>query len=138
MSAVHSKNTYVSLDGHDLSQYLNDSDWTRSPESHKLTTYGNDNNVYGGGLGDGSTDLSGKYDNTTLSASAGGPAAVLEPLEGTNVTLVYRPEGTGTGKPERSVNVLVGEYKETHPVADYIMWTCKLTHSGDVTRSTQA
>ena len=134
MAEVHSKNTYVSLDDKDLSAFLNDSDWTRSPESHKLTTYGNDNNVYKGGLGDGSTDLSGKYDNTAST----GPAAVLEPLEGQNVTLVYGPEGTGAGKPERSVDVLVGEYKETHPVADYVMWTCKLTHSGDVTRTTQA
>lgn len=133
MAEVHSKNTYVSLDDNDLSQWLNDSDWTRSPESHKLTAYGDNNNVYKGGLGDGSTDLSGKYDNTADT----GPRAVLEPLLGTNVTLVYRPEGTGTGKPERSVDVMVGEYKETHPVADYVMWTCKLQHSGDVTITTQ-
>ncbi|MEV0425388.1 hypothetical protein [Micromonospora sp. NPDC050495] len=134
MAEVHSKNTVVLLDDNDLSEFLNDSDWTRAPESHKLTTYGQNNNVYGGGLGDGSTDLSGKYDNTAST----GPAAVLEPLEGQNVTLVYRPEGTGAGLPERSVDVLVGEYKETHPVADYVMWTCKLQHSGDVTRTTQA
>lgn len=133
MAVVHSKNTYLSLDSNDLSPYLNDSDWTRSPESHKLTAYGDDNNVYAGGLGDGSTDLSGKYD----SDGSTGPAAVLLPLVGSNVTLVYRPEGTGSGKPQRSVDVLVGEYKETHPVADYIMWTCKLTHSGDVTTTTQ-
>lgn len=133
MTAVHSKDTYVSLDGNDLSTYLNDSDWTRSPESHKLTTYGNDNNVYKGGLGDGSTDLAGRYDSSTSS----GPRAILEPLVGTNVTLIYRPEGTGSGKPQRSVDVMVGEYKETHPVADYIMFSQKLTHSGDVTITTQ-
>lgn len=134
MAEVHSKNTYVSLGGKDLSQYLNDSDWTRSPESHKLTTYGQNNNVYGGGLGDGSSDLAGKYDNTAVT----GPRAVIEPMVGTNQTLIYRPEGTGAGKPQRSVDVLVGEYKETHPVADYVMWTVKLQHSGDVTITTQA
>lgn len=133
MAEVHSKLTYVSLGGSDLSQYLNDSDWTRSPESHKLTTYGQNNNVYKGGLGDGSTDLSGKYDDTAVT----GPRAVIEPMVGTNETLIYRPEGTGTGKPERSVDVLVGEYKETHSVADYVMWTVKLQHSGPVTTTTQ-
>lgn len=133
MAEVHSKKTYVSLDDNDLSQWLTDSDWTRSPDSHDLTGYGQDNHVFGGGLGNGSTDLSGKYDNTAVS----GPAAVIEPLEGQVVELVYRPEGTGTGKPERTVNVLVGEYKETHPVANYVMWTLKLTHSGDVNRTTQ-
>lgn len=134
MSAVHSKHTYVSLAGNDLSQYLNDSDWTRSTDVRQLTTYGNDNEVYAGGLGDGSTDLSGTYDNTAVT----GPRAVIEPLIGTNAVFVYRPEGTGAGLPERSVDVVVGEYKETHPVADYVMWTCKLQHSGDVTHSTQA
>lgn len=133
MTEVHSKQTYVSLAGKDLSQYLNDSDWTRSPESHKLTGYGQDNNIYRGGLGDGSSDLAGKYDNTAVT----GPRAVLEPLIGMNTTLVYRPEGTGTGRPQRSVDVLVGEYKETHPVANYVMWTIKLQHSGDVTITTQ-
>lgn len=133
MARVHSKNTVVLLGSDDLSEHLNDSDWTRSPESAKLTTYGQDNNVYGGGLGDGSTDLAGFYDSSTSS----GPAAVLLPLVGTNTTLVYRPEGTGSGLPERSVGVLVGEYKETHPVADYVGWTLKLQHSGDVTSTTQ-
>lgn len=133
MAEVHSKKTYVSLNGKDLSQWLNDSDWTRSSDSHDLTCYGADDHVFGGGLGNGSTDLSGKYDDTAVN----GPAAVLEPLEGQVVTLVYRPEGTGAGKPQRSVDVLVGEYKETHPVANYVMWTCKLQHSGPVTRTTQ-
>lgn len=134
MSAVHSKHTYVSLAGNDLSQYLNDSDWTRPTDVRKLTTYGKNNNVYKGGLGDGSTDLSGIYDNTAVT----GPRAVIEPLQGQNATLVYRPEGTGTGLPERSVDVVVREYQETHAVADYVMWTCKLTHSDDVTYTTQA
>lgn len=133
MARSHSKDTYVSLDGNDLSTFLNDSDWTRSPESHKLTTYGQNNNVYAGGLGDGSSDLAGFYDTSTTS----GPRAILEPLVGSNVTLIYRPEGTGTGLPERSVDVLVGEYKETHPVADYVGFSQKLTHSGDVTITTQ-
>lgn len=134
MAYVHSKLTYVSLAGNDLSRYVNDSDWTRSTDIRKLTTYGSNNEVYAAGLGDGSTDLSGVYEDTAVT----GPRAVLEPLEGQNATLVYRPEGTGTGLPERSVDVVVGEYKETHAAAEYVMWTCKLQHSGDVTHSTQA
>lgn len=134
MAEVHSKHTYVSLGGFDLSTYVNDSDWTRTTDVRKLTTYGSNAEVYAGGLGDGSTDLSGKYDNTAVT----GPRAVIEPLIGASAELVYRPEGTGPGLPERTVQVIVGEYQETHPVADYVMWTCKLQHSGDVTYSTQA
>jgi hypothetical protein len=133
MAKSHGKDTVVLLNSNDLSQWLNDSSWTRTPDSHDVTTYGNDNHVFDGGLGNGTTPLAGIYDTSTTS----GPAAVIQPLVGTVVPLVYRPEGTGAGKPERSVNVLVGEYQETHPVADYVMWTVNLQHSGDVTLSTQ-
>lgn len=132
MAEVHNKHTVVTLDGDDLSTWLNNSDWTRNPDSHDLTTYGKDDHVHKGGLGDGSTDLEGKYDD-----GAAGPRAIIEPLEGQNVTLIYRPEGTGAGLPQRSVDVLVGEYKETAPVAGYRMWTVKLQHSDAVTRTTQ-
>lgn len=134
MPEVHAKDTWVSLGGYDLSPWINDSDWTRNPDNHDLTTYGKNDHVYKGGLGDGSTDLAGKYDSSVTT----GPRAVLEPLEGQNATLVYRPEGTGTGLPQRSVDVVCGEYKETHPVANWIMWTQKLQHSDAVTRTTQA
>lgn len=134
MAEVHNKNTVVLLDGDNISTFLNDSDWTRSPDSHDLTTYGKSDHVHKGGLGDGSTDLSGKYDDSATDS----PRAIIEPLVGTNVTLIYRPEGTGSGLPQRSVDVLVGEYKETGPVANYRMWTCKLEHSDAVTLTTQA
>jgi hypothetical protein len=133
MSRSHGSKTVVILDGKDLSQYLNDSDWTRSPDSHDVTTYGKDDHVFDGGLGNGSTTLAGLYDTTAVA----GPSAVIEPLEGAVVSLVYRPEGTGAGKPNRAVNVLVGEYKETHPVADWVMWTVNLQHSDAVARTTQ-
>lgn len=133
MSKSHSKETVVLLDDNDLSGFLNDSDWTRSPDSHDVTVYGEDNHLFDGGLGNGSTTLAGIYDTSTSS----GPAAILQPLVGTVVTFEYRPEGTGANKPSRSVNVLVGEYKETHPVADFVMWTQNLQHSGDVALSTQ-
>lgn len=133
MARSHGRNTVVIIAGVDLSQFTNDSDWNRDPEMHKVTTYGKNANVYDGGLKDGTSQLTGIYDTST----GVGPRAVLEPLEGTVATMVYRPEGTGVGKPQRSVNVFVGAYKETHPVDDYVRWTLALQHSDDVTRTTQ-
>lgn len=133
MANVHAKSTYISIDGNDISAYCNDSDWTRNPDSHDMTVYGDDDHVFDGGLLAGSSGIGGKYDSSTTAS----PRAVLEPLEGTVVPMVYRPEGTGSGLPQRSVNVFVGEYKETAPVANFRMWTCALTHSGAVTRTTQ-
>ena len=54
------------------------------------------------------------------------------------VELIYRPEGAGTGKPEKTVDVLVMGYKESTPVDDMITWTADLQLSGDVVKSTQA
>lgn len=129
----HGKQTVVIVNGTDLSGYCKDSDWNRTPDKHDVTTYGKNDHVYDGGLKDGTTSLSGLYDKSTST----GPRAVLEPLEGTVTTLIYRPEGTGTGLPQRSVSVLCGDYKETHPVNDYVMWTIDLQHSDAVTRTTQ-
>jgi hypothetical protein len=48
------------------------------------------------------------------------------------VPYVDRPEGSGAGKPQRTVDVLVLKYTETRPVADMITWSCDLQFSDDV------
>jgi hypothetical protein len=132
MTFIHGKDTYVSVDGDDLSPYTNQSDLTRESDEHDVTCYGADAYSYQGGLLKGSFTMGGYYDDT-----AAGPKAVLEPLEGTVVTLVRRPEGTGSGKPQESVSVLVKKYVESNPVAGQITWTAEFTMSGNITRTTQ-
>ncbi|WP_020385925.1 hypothetical protein [Kribbella catacumbae] len=133
MAFVHGKNTFISLNAVDLSAYTDASELTRNPDIHDVTTYGKNAHVKVGGLLDGKCSMSGTYDNT-----AGGPRGTIEPLIGTNVTLIRRPEGTGTGKPQDSVNVVVGEFVETSPVADMVKWSVALELSDDVTSTTQA
>jgi len=133
MSFVHGKDTYISLDGDDLSAFTNTSDLTRGADEHDVTCYGKQDHVVTGGLGKGQASMGGIYDNT-----ATGPRAVIEPLIGTVVDLVRRPAGTGSGKPQDSVDVLVLEYVETNPVADMVSWTCKFTLSDAVTTTAQA
>lgn len=133
MAFVHGKNTYISLNGADLSAFTNTSDLTRTADKHDVTTYGKNSHVYQGGLGDGAASMGGIYDNT-----ATGPRDIIEPLIGQNVTLIRRTEGTGSGRPQDSVNVLVEEYVETNPVADMVTWSCKLQLSDEVTSTDQA
>lgn len=129
---IHSKDTYFSLNAVNLSSFMNSSDFERSADEHDVTCYGNDDHVFDGGLGTGKTSLGGFY-NT----DAAGPRATIEPLVGTVVAMVHRPAGTGTGKPGDTVNVLVKSYKESAPIAGYVMWTVELTHSGAVTTANQ-
>lgn len=133
MAFVHGKNTFISLAGNNLSAYCNSSDFGRKADKHDVTTYGKNDHVYEGGLGDGEANISGIYDNT-----AAGPRDIIEPLIGTVVTLIRRPEGTGSGLPQDSVSVLVEEYVETSPVADMVTWSAKLQPSDAVTSTNQA
>lgn len=134
MAFVHGKDTFVSLDGSDLSAFTNTSEVTRTADSHDVTTYGNGTHVYVGGLKDGTATMGGTYDNTAST----GPAAVIKPLLGTNVDFVRQIEGAGSGLPQESVEVLVTQYVETAPVADMVTWTCEMQLSGPIDDTAQA
>lgn len=133
MAFVHGKNTYISVNGSDLSAYTNTSELTREADEHDVTTYGKNAHVVSGGLLGGKASMSGIYDNT----AGTGPRAVLRPLVGTVVPLVRRPEGTGAGKPQDAASVHVKTYVETNPVADMVAWSAELTLSDVVTSTTQ-
>jgi hypothetical protein len=127
MTFIHAKNVVVSLAANDLTAYTNKCDLDRESDSHDVTAFGQNSKNYAGGLLDGKFQLEGTYDD-----GAGGPQAVIEPLLGTVVVLVYKPEGTGSGKPIKTVSVLVMKYKESSEVAGMIKWTAELQCTGDI------
>lgn len=133
MAFVHGKGSVTSLGGSDLSVYSNNVEWARKADMHDVTTFGKNSHVKQGGLLDGTATIDGVYDNTTTV----GPRAVINPKIGTVVAMVWRPEGTGSGKPQETVNVLVAGYTETSPVADMIKWKVDLELSDDVTTAVQ-
>lgn len=133
MAFVHGKNTYIELDSNDLSTFVNTSEITREADEHDVTTYGREAHDFAGGLATGSATMSGTYDNGTT-----GPRAVVDPLLGTKVTLIRRPEGTGSGLPQDSITVLVRNYVETNPVADMVAWSCEMRLSSVVDTTPQA
>ncbi len=134
MSFVHGRDTVVILDSNDLSTYSNTSTMTRESDSHDVTTYGKDAHVFEGGLLNGSAGVEGIYDNSSTS----GPRAVIEPLIGTVVPFIRRPEGTGSNLPEDTVDALVMRYVETNPVADMVSWAVELQLSDDVVSTSQS
>lgn len=132
MAKIHGKGVVLTIDGDDISAFSNNVDFGREADSHDTTTFGSNSKTYQGGLLDGTITVSGVYDSGLT-----GPRAVVEPLLGTTIPVVYKPEGTGTGKPTKTVSALVTSYSETAPVADMISWTCELQMSGDVANATQ-
>lgn len=134
MARSHGKETVIILDGNNISAYCDTSELNQEVDEHDVTTYGSDDHVVDYGLGSGSMTMGGVYDNT-----AAGPKAIIEGIQDGRalVTLIRRIEGTGSGLPQESVSVLVKKYTETAPVADYVRWTCEMTKSGSITRTTQ-
>lgn len=127
---IHGKNTFWSVNGVDLSTFGESTDITDGVAIHKVTTYGPNRTreSKAGGLGDGKITVKGTHDS-----GLGSPRKVLKPLMDARVEVPYlfRHQGTGSGKSQLSVNVLVSEYKESSPVNDMIKWTCELEMSGD-------
>lgn len=133
MPESHGRLTFVSLAATDISTYTDTTTFNQGADEHDSTAYGAVGHEFAGGLKTGSITIGGKY-----VTGATGPRAVIAPLLGTVVSFIYRPEGTGVGKPQDTANVLVKAYNQSSPVADIVRWTAELTVSGVVTPTTQA
>lgn len=133
MAFVHGKGTAISVGGHELGAYSNSVTFSREADTHDVTTFGKNSKVYAPGLKDGTASIEGIYDST----AGTGPGAVLRPLIGAAaVEMIYKPEGTGSGKPIATVDVLVTSYEESAPVADMITFTAELQLSDDIADTT--
>ena len=134
MALSHGKDTVITVETTDLSQYTKESELGRTADSHDVTTYGKNSHVKAGGLLDGKFTMGGVYDTT----AATGPRGKLEPLLGTVVDIVRQPEGAGAGKPQDAFAALLVDYTESNPVADYVSWKAEFELSDDVDSTVQA
>lgn len=131
---IHGAGTVLTLNGSDLSAYTNSTDFEDTTQIHDVTCYGASRKAKKSGLGDGKIKCKGVY-----ASDAGGPRGVIKPLKaaGTAVTFVLRPEGTGSGKAQSSVSVIVASYKESLPVAEMISWEAEFEMTGTLNEAAQ-
>jgi hypothetical protein len=138
MSAVHSKKTFVSVAGVDLSEFTDSSEIPRARATHNITGYGMDDERHSKGLKSGTFKMSGHYDNTEST----GPRAVLldefddEVTE--SVEVIRRGEGTGAGKPQDKFDAIIENYTESNPLADMVKWSCDFKITGPVDTTPQS
>lgn len=134
MAFKHGKATVVTLNGVDYSAFADTTDFDDGVDTHETTTYGRNRKTYLAGLGDGKVSVGGMH-----SDSVNNPRSLFKPLmaAGTEVQFVYRPEGTGVGKPQSRVNVIVSSYKDSSPVGDVVKWTAELQMTGDLDETPQ-
>lgn len=135
MAFTHGRLTVIKINGSDISAFSDNTEENDGVDTHDVTTYGAARKAYAAGLGDGMFTISGTHDNT-----AQGPRSVIKPLmaAGNAVPFVFRPEGTGSGLPEETVNVIVKSYKQTNAVADMVKWSAELQMTGALVEIDQA
>lgn len=137
MAFIHGKNTVVKWGAVDLSTFTESTDVNDGTEAEEVTTYGptRTRKSYGGSLGDGTITCTGTSDD-----GAAGPAKTLQPLmdAGSPVTFTFQPKGTGVGRPQLVVDVIITAFNVTSPVGGYSKWTCEMQMSGAVNRADQA
>lgn len=133
MGTAKSKFLVVLINSVDISQFCDSSEHHKKAEVVKTTGYGKNAHTKEGTLLDGNGSVGGTYDTSLVA----GPRAIFNALVGQTVPYIRRPEGTGAGKPQDLVNVVVGEYVETAPVADVVRWTCALEYTDDINSTPQ-
>lgn len=134
MALRHGKDTVVRINSTDISAFTNSTAMTDETDTNEVTCYGAARKAYIAGLGDGSFTIGGVHDD-----SIAGARAVIKPLKaaGTAVPFQYRPEGTGSGKAQSSVNVIVKSFNMSSPVAEQVAWTAELQMTGALDETNQ-
>ena len=132
MAKKHGKETTITIDGNDLSPYLSSSDFNRSGAADEVTSYGEDDRTYIGGLKGSTFSFSGFYDDTTT-----GPPDVLVPLVATIVPVIRQTEGVGSGLPNEAFSGVLTSYSESNPIDGVVTISGEITVSGAVVRSDQ-
>lgn len=135
MSFVLGTNVDVTVDGDDLTIWIDASEIERTREALQVTTYGKTSHVYVPGLKDGKFTLSGSYDNTAVTGSR---AVLLAAYDAAApITVVRMGEGVGAGKPQDSFSAIITKYAESAPVADVVKWSAEIQLSDTVTTTAQ-
>lgn len=128
MTFAHGKDTFVSIDAQDYSPFANSTEFNDETEMGEVTGYGRKRKNYIGGIEDGTITTGGSYDY-----GATGPGAIFIPLKKSKevVEFIYQIAGTGTGLPQRAVDVIVKKFTTSSPVADKVAWSAELQMVSD-------
>jgi len=135
MALNHGRLTVVIFNALDISGFTNTAEMADEDDMHDTTCFGAARKAYASGLGDGKFTIGGVHNSGST-----GPRKILKGVKATKLPapFVYRPEGTGSGKAQSSVSVLVMSYVDTSAVADMVRWKAVLQMTGDLTETDQA
>ena len=140
MAFVHGKNGYIQLDNSsgtltDITSISNEISFSRAIDTAETSVFGNAAKTYITGQNDATISLSGLFDATTSTTIEGTIDALVA---GTiaSATLVFGPEGSGSGKKKYSQEVVVSSYDIGIPVGDVVTLSVEFQRTGATTVTT--
>lgn len=122
--AFHAKNTYIEIDGDDLSVYFNNLAITDVNDEVEVTGFTDTTKQYVSGFPDVAATASGNYGDDD---GAAGVADVLETLKasGETVSLVYGPAGNGAGKVRLTYDMKVMSFDKTSAIGGSVTFSSR-------------
>lgn len=128
----HGHNAFLSVDGVELSAFLNEVTWPNDRDVAESSTFGQAAKTYVAGLSDSTIDLGGIWDDTAVS----GPDVVLPPLlaDDAPVEVIFGPAGDAVGKRRFTAQAILTSYETTAPIGDVVAFSASFQVTGPVTR----
>lgn len=140
MAFVHGKNAYIQLDNSagtltSLTSVANEVTYSMSIETAETSVFGVSAKQYITGQNDATISISGLFDATSAAVIEGTIDALIA---GTlaSATVVFGPEGNGTGKKKISAETIVTSYEIGASVGDVVSLSVELQRTGASTIGT--
>jgi len=128
MAFISGKDSFFSVDGTDISSYVNQLSLSRDVNTLETTSFGSDQATYVVGVE--GLSISG---SATFDATADGVFAGL--FDGSTVAFDYRPDNTSS-QPKYTGNAVVTNYSIDSSAGDLVSISFSLIVTGAVTRGT--
>ena len=140
MAFVHGKNAFIQLDNSagtltTISSIANEITYSNSIDTAETSVFGNSAKTYITGQNDATISISGLFDATSATVIEGTISALIA---GTlaSASLVFGPEGNGTGKKSIACETIVTSYEIGAPVGDVVSLSVELQRTGATTITT--
>ena len=128
MAFKSGKDSFFSVDGTDISSYVDSVSFSRDVNTLETTSFGSDQATYVVGIEGMSISGSGSWDATNDGTMAG-------LFDGSQVAWEYSPDNT-SGQPKYSGNAFVTNYTIDSSATDKVSFSFSLIVTGAVTRGT--
>jgi hypothetical protein len=129
MAAVHGSNSFVSIDGDDVSVYLDTATLDRMVETAEVTAFGDDDKEYIPGLRDSTISGGGHWDATQ-------DGFVADWDDGAVVEVIVGPAGSASGMVSKTFDAILTSYNIDMPVGGRVGFSFSLQRTGATVPST--